>query len=125
MANINKIMVGDEVYDIVPAYGKGLKRTDGKIEVSIGSGLCYDSGGCTFLNIGSGLAFDDSGKIHLKLGTGLKFTEQESKIALNFGTAVDNSDNSKNCGIALGEKGFVIIPADFVEYLKSLGVRFS
>ena len=108
MANINKIMVGDEIYDIVPALGNGLKRANENIEVNIGSGLVYDDGGRMYLHLGTGFAFDDP----------------DNKVTLNFGTAVDSANPGKNCGIALGSSGFTINSEDFKEYLKSLGVVF-
>ena len=108
MANINKIMVGDEIYDIVPALGNGLKRAKENIEVNIGSGLVYDDGGRMYLHLGTGFAFD----------------EPDNKVTLNFGTAVDSANPGKNSGIALRSSGFTINSEDFKEYLKSLGVVF-
>ncbi|MBQ8270438.1 MAG: hypothetical protein IJZ22_04425 [Bacteroidaceae bacterium] len=109
MAEINKISLNGNNYDIVPKLGTGLIAEDGVVGI----------------NFGGGVTFDKSGKVTIKFGTGLICSESNGEIAVNFGTAQVTDDSSADCGIAINDSGFVINPVNFKKYLVSLGVQFT
>ena len=109
MAEINKIRLNGNDYDIVPQLGTGLVGNDGVVGI----------------NIGKGISFDDNGKVTISFGTGLVCEGENEKLAVNLGTAQIIGNSSANCGIAISDLGFVINPVDFKNYLASLGVMFK
>lgn len=109
MAEINKIRLNGNDYDIVPQLGTGLVGNDGVVGI----------------NIGKGLSFDDKGKLRISFGTGLVCENENEKMVVNLGTAQVLGNSSANCGIAISDLGFVINPVDFKNYLASLGVMFK
>ncbi len=108
MASINKIMVGDNIYNIVPSLGTGLCDIEGDVSVNLGSGISHDDNGKIFLNVGSEFTYND-----------------DKKLRLNLGTAVISGDTSINCGIAISDGEFTINRNDFKDFLSSLGVAFK
>ena len=108
MASINKIMVGNDSYDIIPSLGTGLCNSDGDVSINIGSGIAHDANGKLILNIGSEFTYNS-----------------EKKLRLNLGTAVVSGSSNTNCGIAITDGEFTISKNDFKDFLNSLGVAFK
>ena len=109
MAEINKIKVNENEYDIVPQLGTALSTENGVVNIDLGSGIF----------------FDENGKIAINLGTGVLCDDENGKLAVCFGTAQVAGNNGCDCGIAINENGFVIEPVAFKSYLISLGVQFN
>ena len=109
MAEINKINLNGNNYNIVPQLGTGLIADDGVVSI----------------NFGSGVTLDEDGKMKINLGTGLICNESDGEIMVNFGTAQVIDNIGADCGIAINDSGFVINPVSFKRYLVSLGVQFT
>lgn len=109
MAEINRINLNGNDYDIVPKLGTGLVANDGAVGIDFGKGI----------------SLDDAGKVIINFGTGLVCESEMDKLAVNLGTAQIIGNSSANCGIAISDSGFVINPVDFKNYLASLGVVFK
>lgn len=109
MAEINKIRVNKEEFDIVPQLGTGL----------------YAENGIVSIDMGDGIAYDKAGRVCINLGTGLSCDEQKGNLLVNFGTAQVVDISNTECGIAIDERGFVIDSEKFKSFLVSLGVEFK
>ncbi len=109
MGEISKIRVNESEYDIVPQLGTGLAAIDGVVGISLGDGI----------------TFDDEGKVRISLGTGLSCDNVNEKIFVNLGTAQVVGEENLDCGLAISEKGFIIDPVKFKEFLQKLNYQFA
>lgn len=97
MAFINKIKIGEEIYDITlstESVGRGLEIKNNKINVKLGSGLYIDENKNISIKNGLHMGVNDNGQIVFqpKLGSGLCVNEN-GKICVKYDT---NSFEIKN-----------------------------
>lgn len=97
MAFINKIKVGNQIYNITlsqETIGKGLEIKNNKINVKPGSGLYIDENKKISIKNGLHMGINDNGQIVFqpKLGSGL-YVNENGKICVKYDT---NSFEIKN-----------------------------
>lgn len=88
MAFINKIKIGNQIYDIIlsqETIGKGLEFKNNKINVKLGSGLYIDENKNISIKNGLHMGVNDNGQIVFqpKLGPGL-CVNKDGKICVKY-----------------------------------------